>query len=283
MDAQAEHSRKIALVTGSSSGLGRHIAKLLCKKGLHVYVIARRKENLIELKNECLDEHLTGTIHVVSGDLSDKSFRKKLINFIVKKEGQIDYLFNNAGFGKSVRFEKQSDEDIKSMFEVNVVAYQHLSSLVLPYMKQRNKGRLIHTGSVVAFTPLPYFTTYNSTKSALYGFNRSLRYELKSSNVTSTILLPARMKTGFAESAYDCYKKYGKTMCVNNFNKLAGDPYIVAKAIVSKMDEGKEFVLPTFKAKMWYLLRHFERTVDFIMKNILVPKELGHVDEMEGK
>ncbi len=273
--------KKIALVTGSSSGLGRHIAKILCQKGLYVYAVARRSGNLLELKRECLNEHAKGVIHPVSGDLSDKIFRANLIKLIMKKEGHIDYLFNNAGFGRSIRFEKQSSEEIRNMFDVNVIAYQHLSRLVLPHMKARNSGRLIHTGSVVAFTPLPYFTTYNSTKSAVYGFNRSLRYELNGSKVTSTVVLPARMKTGFAESAYDCYKKFGKKACVENFNKIAGDPYVVARVVVAEMDKGNEVVLPTFKARMWFFMRYFGWVVDFVVKNVLGPKELKHLEMVE--
>lgn len=273
--------KKVALVTGSSSGLGRHIAKLLCKEGLIVYVTARRKEKLLSLKKECLDEKLSGEIHVVPGDLLNYKFRISLVKLIIKKQGQIDYLFNNAGFGRSVKFENQNSKEINEMFQVNVVAYQHLTTLVLPQMRKQKKGRLIHIGSVVTFTPLPYFTTYNSTKSALYGFNRSLRYELKDSEITSTIVLPARMKTGFADNAFDCYKKFGRDMCVKTFNKIAGDPFKVAKVIVKNKDKGKEVITPTFKAKFWYFTRYFGGIVDLVMKNILGPKELNHLNQIE--
>jgi len=279
MEIKKDIVKGVALVTGSSSGLGRHLAKLLCKKGLKVYVTARRKDELLILKKECSDEKLSGEIHVVPGDLSDKKFRSSLIALIIKNQKKIDYLFNNAGFGRSIIFEEQNSDDIKNMFEVNVVAYQHLARLVIPHMKKAGSGRLIHTGSVVAFTPLPYFTTYNSTKSAIYGFNRSLRYELRGSKVKTTVVLPARMKTGFAGSAFDCYQKYGKEMCVKNFNKIAGDPLVVAKSIIRNMDKGNEVITPTFKAKIWYFTRYFGWIVDLIMKNILGPKELKHLEE----
>lgn len=272
---------EISLVTGASSGLGEQIAKLLCEKGHVVYVTARRKEKLIELQKDCKKQG--GQIKIISGDLSSYEFREKLIKTILKKEGKLDYLVNNAGFGRSTLFDRQDPMEVKNMFEVNVVAYMHLTKLALTAMKKAKKGRLIHIGSVVAFTPLPYFTVYNSTKSAIYGFNRSLRYELKDSPVTSTVVLPARMKTGFAESAYDCYKKYGKTMCVDKFNSIAGSPYKVAQSIVKHIDSGREVITPTFKASMWYLTRYVGSIVDFFMKNVLGPKERKHILKAKRK
>lgn len=268
--------KKVSLVTGSSSGLGRDIASLLCKKGLIVYVTARRKNELEKLKKEC--GHF-GEIKIISGDLSDKNFRIKLISDILKKEGRIDYLINNAGFGRAIHLEEINVDEITNMFEVNVVAYIHLANLVLKAMRKVNSGRIINIGSVVAFTPLPYFTVYNATKSAIYGFNRSLRYELKGSEITSTIVLPARMKTGFADKAYDCYMENGKKVCVERFNKIAGSSMDVAKVIVQKLNSGKEVITPTLKAKVWYLTRYVGFIVDFAMENFLGPKEKIHIEE----
>tara|TARA_Y100000310_G_C20687609_1_gene820104 strand:+ start:2042 stop:2902 length:861 start_codon:yes stop_codon:yes gene_type:complete len=274
---KGENWRKISLVTGASSGLGRDIASLLCKEGHVVYVVARRKEKLLELQKECSSD--AGKIKIISGDLTDSKFRENLISQILRIEKKIDYLVNNAGFGRAIKFEEMNSDEIKNMFEVNVVAYEHLASLVLKSMKKRNVGRIINIGSVVAFTPLPYFTVYNSTKSAVYSFNRSLKYELKGSDVTSTVILPARMKTGFAEKAYDCYIKNGKRICVERFNKIAGSSLKVAGVIVRKIDSGKEVITPTLKAKLWYFTRYFGWAVDLMMKNILGPKELEHLEQ----
>ena len=267
---------KVSLVTGASSGLGRNIAKFLCEKENIIYVVGRNKEKLLELEKECKGN--LGKIKIVVGDLANKDFRKKLINLILKNEGQIDYLINNAGFGRGILFENQDADEIQNMFDINVVAYAHLTNLVLGSMIKRNSGRIIHIGSVVPFTPLPYFTVYNSTKAAIYTFNRSLRYELKGTKVTSSVALPARMKTGFANNAYDCYSKSDKENCVDRFNKIAGNSEIVAKNIIKKLDSGKEVITPTFKSKLWYFMRYFGFIVDFGMKNILGPKERAHLE-----
>ena len=270
-----------SVVTGASSGLGREIARILSEKGETVYAIARSKKNLLELQKECGKNH--GKIKIIDGDLTDKKFREEVVSKIIKSEKKIDYFFNNAGVGRAILFEKQEYKDIENMIELNLLAYGHLTRLVLPHMKKRNKGRIIHIGSVVAFTPLPYFTIYDVTKSAIYAFNRALRYELKDSKVTSTIVLPARMKTGFADKAYDCYKKNGKDVCVARFNSKGKNPKSVAENIIKKMDSGKEVILPSFLSWFWYTMRYFGFFVDFAMKNILGPKERKNISHLEMK
>ena len=270
--------KQISLVTGASSGLGKALAELLCEKGHKVYVTARRKNLLIELKKACKD--LPGEIIIISGDLSNFSFREKLIDSILKIEGRIDYLFNNAGFGRATRFENQDPKEIENMIKVNIITYFHLSRLVLPSMKKRDSGRLIHIGSVVAFTPLPYFSVYDATKSAVYAFNRALRYELKNTKVTTTVVLPARMKTGFAENAYDCYKEKGRDVCIAEFNKSGESPYVIAKNIIKKMDKGKEVITPAFLSKLWYFMRYLGFLIDFVMTNFLGPKQLKKLEKI---
>jgi len=271
--------KRVSLVTGASSGLGREIAKLLYGEGHVIYAVARRREKLLSLKKECSLHKEGGKIKIIVGDLSMHDFRENLIKEIYRKEKQIDYLINNAGFGKAIKLENMNTEEIHTMFEVNISTYIHLASLVLENMKKRNRGKIINIGSVVAFTPLPYFTVYNSTKSAVYGFNRSLRYELKGSKVSSTVVLPARMKTGFADKAFDCYVKDGKKVCVEKFNKSAGAPIKVARKIVKNLDSGKEVILPTFLSHLWYAMRYFGFAVDFSMKNFLGPKELKNLEK----
>jgi len=274
-------SKPISLVTGASSGLGKAIAELLADKGHRVYITARREKLLKELKTNL--KKSKGEVVIIPGDLSDHKFREKLFTTIIKQEGKIDYLINNAGYGRAILFENQIGKDIHEMFEVNVVAYQHLAGMALREMKKTNSGKIINIGSVVAFTPLPYFTTYNATKAAIYMFNRSLRYELKDHNISSTVVLPARMKTGFAKIAYNCYPGESREDCVEGFNKIAGNPYKVAQVIIKHLDKGKEVITPTIKSKLWYLMRYFSFITDFAMKNFLGPKELEHIEPLKVK
>ena len=98
-----------------------------------------------------------------------------------------------------------------------------------------------------------------------------------------SVILPARMKTGFAKAAYDCYEKEGHLICVDRFNKTAGDPTIVARNIIKKMHKGKEVITPTMRAKVLYFMRYFAGLIDLINKNIMGPKELKHIQTLKRK
>lgn len=268
----------ISLVTGASSGLGREISKLLCHKGHVVYVVARSTDKLKELKKECKD--FVGEIRPVPGDLTDINFRKRLVSKILKKSKKIDFLFNNAGFGTAIEFDKQPIEDSINMFNLNVIAYEHLASLVLPSMKKMKKGKIIFTSSIVAFTPLPYFATYNATKGAVFNFVRSLRYELKNTGVSASVVLPARMKTDFGKEAFKCYKDHVHNKCLKKWNKQAGSPYNVAKKVVRSLNSKRLLVLPGLKPKLFYLLTHIpfgSWLVDLAMKYILGPRMMKNI------
>ena len=257
---------EVSLVTGASSGLGRDIAKLLCKKGLIVYVVARRKENLLDLKKECSKEN--GEIRIIAGDLINKNFRIKLINQIFSQSKKIDYLINNAGFGKLESLENIEYEDLEGMIQLNIVALQHLCQLVLPSMKKRESGRIINISSIAAFEPPPYFATYNGTKYFVHGFTKSLAYELKGTGVSASVVFPPRMNTPFWTIAFKCNGLNGEEqkMCVNKWTKKSTGSLSVAKTIVKNLDSDKLLILPGILPKFaYYFLRHFKFIGSFFM------------------
>jgi hypothetical protein len=260
--------KNITLVTGASSGLGRDLSELLCKKGHLVYAVARRKNKLEELQKKC--SNYDGKIKIISGNLTRKNFREKIISQILKEETKIDYLINNAGFGKMILFEKQSIEDIQNMFDLNVIAYLHLTNLVLKNMLKRNQGKIIHIGSVASFVPRPYYAVYNSTKNSIYAFNRSLRYELRNTNVSSSMVLVPKIKTEFAENAFENYEEDKRKKYIKNFNKGAENPEIIAKKIIKKLDSNKEIIITSFRSFICYLSRYFPDVVDFILGRFFV-------------
>jgi short-subunit dehydrogenase len=259
--------KKVGLVTGSSSGLGRDIAKLLCEKGLVVYVTARRNDELEKLKKECSNQK--GQIKIISGDLIDKNFRIKLISEIIKKEGKIDYLINNAGYGKLGGVDKISFEDLKGMIDLDILALQHLCSLVLPSMKENHSGRIINISSIAAIQPPPYFATYNSAKYAVHGFTRSLSYELKGTGVSTSAVFPARMSTPFWARAFKCKNLSGTEQedCVKKWTEGSSTSLPVAKRIVRKLDSNKLIILPNgISFLAYHFLRHFRFIGNWIMK-----------------
>ncbi len=264
---------KISIVTGASSGLGKDIAKLLCKKGHNVYVTARRKELLLELKKECLS--LNGQIIIIDGDLTDKKFREELISRVIRESSKIDYLINNAGYGKLMAFENIELKDIEGMYTLNSIAPEHLTQLVLPYMKKREQGKIINVASVVAFTPPVYFSVYNATKAASYNFSRSLSYELYNTGVSVSVVCPSRMDTPFWDTAFKCKKliKEKQKICINKWTKGSVKSLEVAKYIINRLDTKRFLILPDFPSKIYYyIVRHFALVNDIISKKILRKK-----------
>lgn len=262
------NEKKIALVTGASSGLGRDISKLLCKKGHIVYITARSKDKLIDLKKECKAD--PGEIVIISGDLTIKKFRDELIGSILKKEKKIDYLINNAGYGKLESHENILYEDLEGMFTLNCVAGMHLAQLVIPSMKKRKKGRIINIASIAAIEPPPYFSIYNATKYAVHGFTKSLSYDLYGTGISTSVVFPSRMKTPFWIRAFKCKGLTGseQKMCVNEWTKKSRGSLYVAEYIVKNIDSKRLILLPGALSKLaYYFLRHFKCIGSFFMKH----------------
>lgn len=253
--------KKISIVTGASSGLGREIALLLTQKGHVVYGVARSKDKLEELKKEC--DNFGGEIKIVSGDLTDSKVRKKLIGKVLSNEKKIDYLINNAGFGKIKSFEDISLEEMENMYALNDIASQHLTQLALESMKKRGKGRIINVASVVAFVPPSYFSVYNATKAAVYNFTRSLSFELYKTGVSASALFPARMSSGFWDRAF---KKKDNAAA---FSKGSTKPRKVAKYLVKKLDSKRLVLLPGFLPKMYfYVVANIPGLNNFVAKHV---------------
>lgn len=266
-------AKKISIVTGASSGLGRNIAMLLSEKGHVVYSVARRKEKLAELKKEC--SKYKGEIRVVAGDLTDKRFREMLISKVIKESKRIDYLINNAGYGKLTSLENTELKDIEGMFALNSVAGEHLAQLVLPLMKKKKEGRIINISSVVSFVPPAYFGVYNATKAAVHNFSKSLSYELQGTGVSVSVVFPARMNTGFWVVAFRCKGLIGDKQKVyaNKWAKGVAGSLPVAKYVVGHLDSKRLILLPGFLPKIYYyIVKNIPFLGSFTMKHIIGPK-----------
>ena len=258
----------VSIVTGSSSGLGREIAKLLSEKGQRVYVVARREKALLELKKECSKNK--GEIRVIAGDLTDSKFRENLILRVLKESKKIDYLINNAGFGKAVKFEDQELKDIENMFGLNIIATEHMVQLALPSMKKAKKGRIINLSSGVMFSPQPYFLTYNATKAGIALFTKSLNYELQGTGVSASVVFPYLMKTNFAKVAFNSKNQNEKGE--KEYDKNSSDPIITARGIMRKLDSKQVFIFPTFLAWGLYVISRFPYVIHLSTKYFLVRK-----------
>lgn len=179
----------VALVTGASSGMGKDFAVALAKEGLIVYAVARRLEQMDDLK-----EH---GIIPVKVDVTIEEDLKSLIELIEKEHGGVDVLINNAGFGMFGAMEDTSLEDARYQFEVNLFGMARLTQLVLPYMRKKRKGKIINISSMGGKIYTPFGTWYHATKHAVEGWSDCLRLELKEFNIDVIIVQPGVIRTEF--------------------------------------------------------------------------------------
>ncbi len=184
---------KIAIVTGASSGMGREFARqidYLYKNLDEIWVIARRKERLTELK-----KHILVRVRILEGDLLQKEIYDRLKDTLEREKPDIRMLVNAAGFGKIGTVKKISCEEQTDMIQLNCTALTKMTKLCIPYMKRGS--RIVNVASAAAFCPQPSFGVYAATKSYVLSFSRSLRTELEKDGIVVTAVCPGPVATEF--------------------------------------------------------------------------------------
>jgi len=183
--------KKIILITGASSGMGKETALQLIKEGHIVYGAARRAGNMKELAE------MGG--HVLKMDVTDHGSIEKGVARIIEEQGTIDVLVNNAGYAVYGAVEDVSMEDARRQFEVNIFGLARLTQLVLPHMRKQGSGRIINISSVGGKIYTPLGAWYHATKHALEGWSDALRLETKGFGIDVVIVAPGLIATEFGE------------------------------------------------------------------------------------
>ncbi len=182
---------KIALVTGASSGIGDATVRALLEKGHRVYGAARRVEKMESLKDSGASiRHL---------DVTDEDSITRLVDEILTKEGRIDALVNNAGFGVYGSVEDVEIDEARRQFEVNLFGLARLTQLVLPNMRERQSGVIVNVSSMGGKVYTPVGAWYHATKHALEGWSDCLRIEVAQFGIKVVIVEPGAIQTDFAE------------------------------------------------------------------------------------
>ena len=189
----------VALITGASSGIGAEYARQLARAGYDLILVARRRERLESLAEALRTEHGV-MVEVLPADLSLPEEAARVAARIVSLPA-LDFLINNAGFGRSGDFAGSDLEGQLAMAHVHVDATLRLTRAALPGMLARGRGAVVNVASVMAFYPLPGSATYVATKSALVGFTRSLHTELQGTGVRVQALCPGFTRTEFHDAA----------------------------------------------------------------------------------
>jgi NADP-dependent 3-hydroxy acid dehydrogenase YdfG len=188
-------NKQVILITGASSGIGFMTAERLAKMGYRVYGAARRVDKIAPLEP-------LGVIPV-SMDVTDGQSVQAAIRTIMEKEGRIDILINNAGYGSFGAIETVPVEEARRQLEVNVLGMALLTALVLPGMRERKNGRIINISSIAGRMTIPFGGWYNISKYSVEAFSDALRMETKPMGIKVSIIEPGGIKTDWGIIAAD--------------------------------------------------------------------------------
>ncbi len=180
-------NKKIAVVTGGSSGIGRETAIALRDMGCTVYELSRR------------DIPLAGVKHI-KADVTKEDEVKLAAEEIIKAEGRADILVNCAGFGISGAVEFTTLESAKAQFDVNFFGSVNVSNAFIPYMRQQGSGRIVNISSVAAVAHIPFQTFYSASKAAIDSYSAALANEVKPFGISVTAIQPGDISTGFTDA-----------------------------------------------------------------------------------
>src|SRR5213594_4257002 len=220
----------VALVTGASSGIGKATAERLATAGYKVYGTSRRGATPGQRSFEMLSLDVT----------SDESVAAA-VNALLRSEGRLDLLVNNAGFSIApAGAEESSIEQARSIFETNFFGILRMTRAVLPHMRRQGSGRIVNISSVLGFLPAPYMALYAATKHAIEGYSESLDHELRTRGIRVSVIEPAYTNTPFdanflqPDAMLDAYgeARAAVSQRVKEVMATADQPSIVAEVVL---------------------------------------------------
>jgi short-subunit dehydrogenase len=222
-------TKKIALITGASTGIGKEFAHIHAEKGGDMVIIARSKDKLEQLKKE-LETKYAVSVMVIAKDLSLPGAPKEIYEDVKNSGIEVDYLINNAGFGGRGKFHERAWELDLTMINLNIVALSALTRFFLPDFVKRNSGRILNVSSTASLMPGPLQAVYYATKAYVTFFSNALNEELSDTNITVTTLMPGATETEFARtSGMDKTEVFNKTVSARSVAEDGYDGMLAGK------------------------------------------------------
>jgi NAD(P)-dependent dehydrogenase (short-subunit alcohol dehydrogenase family) len=191
--------KKVALITGASSGIGESAAILMHNAGFKVYGAARRLEKMKSLEGK--------GISTIALDVTDEDSIVNCVNTLLEKEGSIDVLVNNAGYGSYGAIEDVPMEEARRQFDVNIFGLARLTQLVLPGMREKRFGKIVNISSMGGRIFTPFGGWYHATKHALEGWSDCLRLETREFGIDVVVVEPGGIKTPWGIIAAENLRK----------------------------------------------------------------------------
>ena len=199
------------LITGASSGLGSEFARQLAPVAAKMVLVARRDDRLQALQTELKAKNTALEVFVRSVDLRDQRDLQSFCDWLDESGLALDFLINNAGLGDHGPFINSEWARVNSLLQVNINALTYLTFRVLPIIKKARRGLILNVSSIASFLPLPNNAVYAATKAYVTSFSEAVRAELRSSNVSVTVLCPGPVTTEYLSHATRAGDRAGHT------------------------------------------------------------------------
>ncbi|MGR6000503.1 oxidoreductase [Bacillus cereus] len=237
-------NKKIAIITGASSGFGLLTTLELAKKDYLVIATMRNLEKQVRLLSQVTQLNLQQNIKVQQLDVTDQNSIHNFQLFFKKKYKKVDLLVNNAGYANGGFVEEIPVEEYRKQFETNLFGAISITQLVLPYMRKQRSGKIINISSISGQVGFPGLSPYVSSKYALEGWSESLRLEVKPFGIDVALIEPGSYNTNIwevgkqlAENQSDTTSPYKEYMDkiqkhINSGSDTFGNPIDVANKIV---------------------------------------------------
>ncbi len=257
---------KVVIITGASSGIGLETACFLAEKGFKVYGISRRL-----FKHELFENF--------QADVNNYQDIENIFKTVYEREGRIDVIINNAGFGIAGALCDAKTENIENIVKTNLTSVAILSSKIIPYLKE-TEGYIINISSVGGIIPLPYQALYSATKAGVEILTRAVATEVKPFKIKVCAILPGDTKTGFTQARIidNSTDKDSNDRMKKSVNKMEKDeqsgksPLTVAKAVfkmINKKNPPLRFVVGGLSKFEVFLTRFLPlKLINFIVKKM---------------
>lgn len=210
----SNRNKKVAIVTGGSSGIGLQTSFLLARNGFYTYVTMRNLDKSKAITNIKQKEKLS--LEILQLDVTDEESVKEAIHKITNEQERIDVLVNNAGYALVGPFEELSIEEFKEQFETNVFGVIRVTQAVLPIMRRQRCGKIVNISSIAGKIGFPLTSAYVSSKFALEGLSESMAYEIEQFGIKVILIEPGVIKTNF-----DNNLKIGKRVAIDHNSSYA--------------------------------------------------------------
>ena len=214
----------VAVVTGSSSGIGLAASLALAKNGYLTYATMRNLAKQDSIQAVAEKEHLP--VRTVQLDVTDENSVKNAIQSILSESGRIDLLVNNAGYGMTGAFEDIGMDEIKLLYETNVFGVIRVTQAVLPIMRKQGSGRIINISSGAGRIGYHGGSAYVSSKFALEGLSESMAYEIEQFGIRTVLVEPGFVRT-----------KIGENMAISKKTQDPNSPYSQMMQMMSSNQE----------------------------------------------